>query len=268
MTDEMIAAFVGDGVMRLPGLLPEPIVAAARDAVRRALEPKGLWRDGRWQLESRDKPAWPATAVKTARDIGHRHPEVRALFEQPALGAVIDGLLGGGAIDRTIHRHAQVLFSLPNAGPWRLPGGWPGGWHSDSPRLSDGTSPGVQAFTFLEPVAPCGGGTLVIAGSHRLLAGRGALKPKQINRLLRDEPYFHRLAAAAAAGEAFPKGSCGDVGLEVVELTGEPGDVWITDMRVLHAASPNAANRPRVMATDRYLPAALIPAISAAYGWT
>jgi ectoine hydroxylase-related dioxygenase (phytanoyl-CoA dioxygenase family) len=182
--------------------------------------------------------------------------------------AAIDRLLGGRSIDRTIHRHAQVLFSLPNAGPWRLPGGWPGGWHSDSPRLADGESPGVQAFAILEPVAPRGGGTLVVAGSHRLLAGRGALKPKDINRLLRDEPYFHRLATAGARGEAFPRGACGDIGLEVVELTGEPGDVWITDMRVLHAASPNTSDSPRVMATDRFLPADLIPAISAAYGWS
>jgi ectoine hydroxylase-related dioxygenase (phytanoyl-CoA dioxygenase family) len=105
-----------------------------------------------------------------------------------------------------------------------------------------------------------------MAGSHRLLAGCGALKPKAINRLLRGEPYFHRLAAAGARGEAFPRGACGEVGLEVIELTGEPGDVWITDMRVLHCASPNASDRPRVVATDRFLPADRIPAIAAAYG--
>jgi ectoine hydroxylase-related dioxygenase (phytanoyl-CoA dioxygenase family) len=105
-----------------------------------------------------------------------------------------------------------------------------------------------------------------MAGSHRQLAGCGALKPKAINRLLRGEPYFHRLAAAGARGEAFPRGACGEVGLEVIELTGEPGDVWITDMRVLHCASPNASDRPRVVATDRFLPADRIPAIAAASG--
>src|SRR6478736_3526564 len=162
LTDEMTAAFARDGVIRLPGLLLASAVAAARDAVRRALEPSGLWREGRWHLDSRPTPEWPATGVKPARDIGHRHPEVRALFEHPALAGVIGPLLGGGAVDRTVHRHAQVLFSLPNAGPWRLPGGWPGGWHSDSPRLADGTSPGVQAFAFLEAVVPRGGGTLVL----------------------------------------------------------------------------------------------------------
>jgi hypothetical protein len=68
---------------------------------------------------------------------------VKALFEHPALASIVDRLLGGRAIDRTLHPHAQVLFSLPNVGPWRLPGGWPGGWHSDSPRLADGASPGA-----------------------------------------------------------------------------------------------------------------------------
>jgi ectoine hydroxylase-related dioxygenase (phytanoyl-CoA dioxygenase family) len=58
------------------------------------------------------------------------------------------------------------------------------------------------------------------------------------------------------------------VPLKVLELTGEPGDVWITDLRVLHAAAPNASDRPRVMVTDRFVPAELVPAISAAYGWT
>jgi hypothetical protein len=47
MSEETLAAFARDGVMRLPGLLPAPVVAAARDAVRRAFEPSGLWRAGR-----------------------------------------------------------------------------------------------------------------------------------------------------------------------------------------------------------------------------
>lgn len=266
LTDEELAAFARDGVLRLPGLLPAEAVQPARNAVRRALAEIGLWRDGRWQLDGRPRPVWPATGLKPARDVGHNHAEVRDLLLHPRLMAVVDALLGGRPLDRTIHRKAQVLCSLPNAGRWRMPGSL----HTDLPRLAGGQSPGVQAFTFLEPVFPRGGGTVVIAGSHRLLEGAGALRPRDVWRRLRDEPFFRLLSAEPEfeRGLPLPDGWCGGAALQAVELVGEPGDVWIADLRVLHAAAPNMSDRPRVMVTDRYVPAELLPAISAAYGWT
>jgi ectoine hydroxylase-related dioxygenase (phytanoyl-CoA dioxygenase family) len=262
-TEDMLAAFARDGVMKLPGLLPAEAVEAARDAVRRALAKLDLWNAGGWQLAGKPRPA---VALKPARDIGHNHAEVNRLMANPALMAIIARLLGNRPLDRTIHAKSQVLCSLPNAETWRMPASL----HTDLPRLPGGQSPGVQAFAFLEPVAPRGGGTVVVAGSHRLLDDRGALRPREAWRALRDEPFFRRLAREPqfAAGEPLPDGWCGGVPLKVLELTGEPGDVWITDLRVLHAAAPNASDRPRVMVTDRFVPAELVPAISAAYGWT
>ena len=37
------------------------------------------------------------------------------------------------------------------------------------------------------------------------------------------------------------------VSLRVVELTGQPGDVFVTHPWVMHAAAPNAAELPRMM---------------------
>ena len=52
-----------------------------------------------------------------------------------------------------------------------------------------------------------------------------------------------------------------------MELIGEPGDVYFIDLRLLHTGAPNAADRPRMMATDRFLRADLVPEFAAAYGW-
>lgn len=50
----------------------------------------------------------------------------------------------------------------------------------------------------------------------------------------------------------------GDIELQVIELTGAPGDVWLMDLRVLHSLSPNATDQPRLMAAQRhFLPEAL-----------
>ena len=39
----------------------------------------------------------------------------------------------------------------------------------------------------------------------------------------------------------------GDVEVEIVEMLGEPGDVWITHLHTFHCAAPNARDTPRMM---------------------
>lgn len=253
--------------MKLEQLLSAERVSDARRAVLRALERLGLWRDGEWRLEDRPRMPWPATGLKLARDIGHRHPEVAALIEEPGLIAVVESLLGGGPFDRKIYPRPQILASLPNTEPWVLPNGW----HTDVPRLASGARAGLQLFTFLEPVEPRGGGTLVIAGSHHLLNDNRNLKVKDINSALRSELFFRELFQPhepRGEPECLPVGHVGRTPLRVVELTGRPGDVWLMDLRVLHAAAPNTSDRPRLMATHRFVRAALIPEIAAAFGWS
>lgn len=254
LSSEQRDAFARDGVLRLEGLLPADAVARARAAVLEPLRDLGLWDGAAWRLEA-------AARVKVSRDIGHKRPEVEALIAQPAVLAVVDDLLEGRAIDRTVYRRPQILFSLPDAAAWSLPAGW----HTDCPRLASGEAPGVQLFTFLEPVEAGGGGTVVVAGSHRLLNDGRDLKPREINRDLRREAFFRRLYAPAGAG--LPSGAVGGVPVRVVELTGRPGDAWVIDLRCLHAPAPNAAGRPRMMVTHRFPRADLMGEVAAAYGW-
>ena len=261
LSSEQIADFQLDGVLRLAGLVQPEATRLARQPLHRRLAELGLWEEGARQAQ-RSRPRWPAIGVKPARDIGHRRPEVAALFEAPAVAAVVAAILHDRPVDRTIWRRPQVLVSLPNAGPWVSPEGW----HVDIPRLSGDESPGVQLFVMIDSVAARGGGTFAVAGSHRLFNDRGVLRTKDVGRLTRAEPFFRALRGGFE-GQDLPGGFVGDVPVQVVELTGEPGDAWLIDLRVLHTASPNAAERPRMMATQRYVCTDVMPAIAAAFGW-
>jgi ectoine hydroxylase-related dioxygenase (phytanoyl-CoA dioxygenase family) len=266
LSSEECSQFERDGVLKLEGLLDAATVERARQAVLRPLEALGLWRDGAWLLEDCTKPHWPDTGLKPGRDIGHRRPEVEALIEDARVSAAVTSILGDTPFDRTLYPRPQILVSLPNVGPWRLPGGW----HTDLPRLASGERPGLQAFFVLEAVGPKGGATLAVAGSHRLLNDGRNLRVKDITAALRTEPFFRSILNASreeAVQADLPTGRVRDIALQVVEFTGDPGDVWLMDLRLLHSASPNSADRPRMMATYRYLRAALTPQVAAAFGW-
>jgi len=201
--------------------------------------------------------------------IDNRRPELEALIDEPALLAAVDTLLEGRPFDRALFKRPQVLFSLPNADEWTVPTGW----HVDAPRLASGRRPGVQLFAFLDTVEARGGGTLVVSGSHRLFNDGRFILAKELARLLRREDFFRALysEAPAPAGERARLlghvGAVGEVALEVVELTGAPGDAYLTDLRLLHAVAPNAAARPRMMATHRFWRADVIAELALAHGW-
>jgi ectoine hydroxylase-related dioxygenase (phytanoyl-CoA dioxygenase family) len=63
-------------------------------------------------------------------------------------------------------------------------------------------------------------------------------------------------------------GAVADVALEVVELTGAPGDAYLTDLRLLHTAAPNATDRPRVMATHRFVRAGVMRELAEGFEWS
>ena len=269
LTSEQLDEFDRRGVVRFDALLSLDRVRRVREHVQRRLARLGYWRNGDWHLDHAPRLRWPDRGLKTSKVVGNNHPDVEALLEEPALLAAADTLLGGRPFDRTIHKRPQVLFTLPNAGSWTLPSGW----HADGVRLASGGRPGVQLFACLDFVEPRGGGTLVIAGSHRLFNLGRTLLSKEFNRLLRQQRFFRDLLAAEgstafADGGALPSGVIDGIDLEVIELTGGPGDAYLIDMRMLHTGAPNALTRPRIMATHRFWRADLVQELAEAYGWT
>ncbi len=104
-------------------------------------------------------------------------------------------------------------------------------------------------FGFVGEVAPQGGGTLVIEGSHELvrrmvaqtdnhdLGKSGVAKKKLFSRY----PWFH---APDFAGVELD-GVC----VRVRELTGQPGDVVLMLPWTLHNGNMNCSAEPRFMVT-------------------
>lgn len=237
-----------DGLLRLPAFLPAAIVDAARAALQRTLGRDGFWRDGTWHLPA-DRQG-QHHAAKLARNVG-KSKAVAAIFT-PELERTVVALLDGASV-RTLTRTPTLLFTPPNAAAWTVPHN---AWHLDMPRLPTPGVPGLQAFAFLDAVPVGGGGTLVVRGSHRLLNDRGSVRSRNVKRLLKREPWFRDLMGRQAADRSrflgAPTEVCG-VPVQVAELHGEPGDVVLTDLRLLHTIAPNASNLPRLMATQRYL---------------
>ena len=147
--------------------------------------------------------------------------------------------------------HTQLLFTPPGADEWQVPHNI---WHLDVARLGNLGSPGVQMFTFLDTVAPGAGGTLVVAGSHRLLNDVGVIGSKEVKRRLKRQAYFRQLMDRTVTDRDRFMAEIGyvdEVPLRVVELTGAPGDVYFTDLRLLHSLGANTSSVPRLMATQR-----------------
>ncbi len=238
-----------DGVARLAGGFPGAAAASMAEAV---------WTElGRVHGIRRDDPAtWPAGE---ARGLGR-------LRSEAAFGAIGTDLVEEAVTelvpDRPPHRHDDwggPLVTFPAPGTWRVPAG---GWHLDYPvRGAPGSALVLKWLAYLAPVVAGGGGTVALAGSHRLVAGWAAqaspgdpgrsatvrdalfaLDPWLL-RLRRDEPDAGRDEALLTGHEV--RG----VPVRVVELTGQPGDVVFLHPHVLHAAAPNHADGPRLMVT-------------------
>ena len=132
----------------------------------------------------------------------------------------------------------------------------------------------MQVFTFLDTVKPRGGGTLVVAGSHRLLNQGRFIRSKELRRLLCREVFFRELYSEDPVSVddrlrlLDQTGTVGDVALELVELTGAPGDAYFTDLRVLHTGTPNTAAHPRIMATHRFMRADVVQELAEGLGWS
>ena len=248
-----IAVFRDRGLLRLPAAIPADAVAQAKSAVFAVLERAGLWADGAWRLEEAERPCWPALGKAPAAFKGRAVTDALEALVPEALRPDLSRLAGAAVGTAGGLHRSQVLWTLPNADAWTLPAIL---WHTDVPRAEEPSCPGVQVFSFLAPVAPGAGGTLVAAGSHRLLNDQGALRSKEIKARLRALPPFARLMDPAHPGRPGGPGPFGEadgVPIEVVELTGAPGDLWLMDMRALHTAAPNASRAPRLMMTWRFL---------------
>lgn len=173
----------------------------------------------------------------------------------PAFGEAVDGLLGAGTWDPPAH-WGEPLVSFPTEGPWELPAER---WHLDFPvRGRLGPRFAVKAIALLDTLESGGGGTLLLEGSHHLVARRAEAAPggdaghsRDVRARLAREHAWLRALVAGEGGDRVSRfmeegAELEGVRLRVVEFTGEAGDVLFFHPWLFHNASPNCGTRPRL----------------------
>jgi hypothetical protein len=245
--------FGARGILRLAEAVESAVVDAFRERLlafvaERKLEPEGL---GMWLAVKATRTASVAKACGFAELWG------------PTVLAALDELLGAGRVQLPKHAGQILPLTWPQpAQTWQVPDK---GWHLDY--MAPGAArelPGMQVFLCLDRVESRGAATLVVAGIPRLVdAIRLRRGPRWEGRsadvrgtVIREVPWFRELCSVRAGEDRIsrflekPTPFAGGE-LQVVELVGEPGDVWLMHPWMLHAPSANCSERPRMVLTER-----------------
>lgn len=245
------AEFEERGIVRLAGVFSDAAAATMRDIVWEA------WR-ARDGMVPDDRRTWPTTTIwKTPRE-AKKHPAFRTILGPP-LVALADELLGPGWT--TSSGFGNLLASLPDGEVWRLPGRG-ALWHSDfGYRTPMEPLPGLRVFAVFGDTPPGGGGTLLVAGSHRMVADFVARAPDQASARAkearaachRSNPWLHELTSGDECEDGRPERFMGaptdvdGIPAQVVEACGRPGEVFVCHPWTIHCRPPNAADRPRFL---------------------
>jgi hypothetical protein len=233
------AAFLRDGYVRISE-------AFDAEGLRRRLAEFLAERDG---IRLEDSSTWPVGRVGAFQSFA-------VPFTASAeVDAACDAVLGPAAWCKPSNWGAP-LVTFPQPGAWQPPRS---AWHLDfAPRFVDGALPGVRLLALLGPLRPRGGGTMLLAGSHRLVerlaAGQSgdAGHSADVRRMLRRaHPALSFLDRGAAMPPSMDVLSAGldieGVPVRFVETIGAAGDVVLMHPWLLHAATMNCSPLPRLM---------------------
>ncbi|WP_246070445.1 phytanoyl-CoA dioxygenase family protein [Paenibacillus kobensis] len=155
-----------------------------------------------------------------------------------------------------------VNFSVGNNSSWTVPRD---GWHWDGLNFRyyiDTPEQGLVCLCLFSDIGLRGGSTLLVEGSHQLVAKYLALHPggveisEGIRNFLLQHAYFAELTGLADDNRNAEERidyymntihKIEDTQLRVVESPGNAGDVILLHPFLIHAASPNHSGIPRFM---------------------
>lgn len=246
LTAEQYVQFLDRGLLRFRAFSTAD-AAAMQDAVWRELR--------RVHGIERDNPATWRSEFPSRLAV----PEVPAFLPigDSATRTIVDELLGPGSWNLP-KRWGAFHVTFPVGRTWTIPHTL---WHADFPfDLPPTPRPGVKLFIFVSDVPPGGGGTLVITGSHRLVAhavaaaspaGRADTRGMRL-RLLASHPWLRALTTADEASDRAERFMgraevIDDVPVQVAELSGVAGEIVVTDPWLFHCRAINAGTAPRFM---------------------
>jgi hypothetical protein len=247
LTAQQRSEFHQLGLIHLPALIAKADSERMCDALWSSLENRGVRRDApeTWVSER-------VTGIQAAA-----RSDAFAAMGGDAICSALDDLFGPGGWKRP-PRWGQPLVTFPTERKWEVPHA---AWHLDAPASrSSPKLPGVILFTYLAPVLAGGGGTVVLAGSHRIVeAFAASASPTDEGRsgdirrkLMRAEPWLRALWSRDDKTDRMRRfmlqgAVTRGVKLRVVELTGEPGDVIIWHPWLFHCATSNSRSHLRLM---------------------
>lgn len=228
MTPAHADSFARHGYLKLEGFHSKKLVGAIRQKVLDELKRLGMSADGKRLPKARQ-------GLPVFQQIGR----LSGLVNVPGLhGALVTPelidcvtRLGGRAPSAV--QETQLLLSPSHQGDWSLQGL---NWHVDVTARPRDPLPGIQAFFLVDDVAPRGGATLTLSGSHRIDSQRSGSGASLRDVLTSSSDLARDLQSL-------------DIG--IIEMSGRAGDVFLMDMRLLHTPSINATKNVRMMATSR-----------------
>jgi len=250
LTQVQKVLFLQTGMLRAPGLVPRSAAEAMAGRLWEELERRGRIR--------RDAPqTWPAGSPTGLQ--GLKRAGAFAEMASPGLKGLLDGMFAGGWTGPAAWGQALVTFPTRGAA-WTVPHS---AWHIDLAYAED-LRPwprAIRVFVLLADLAPSGGGTVHVCGSHRLamrvlredgpLARTAELK----ERVKRRGPWIQALCSPGGGTGRIARfmhegASVDGIELRVEEITGEAGDVFLMHTGVLHAAAANCRSAPRLMLAE------------------
>jgi hypothetical protein len=236
------------GMLRLPGAIPAKDTDKMCDSVWSALR-------RHYDVRRGDPATWKALRITGTHDLPKY--DTFAQVGSAQVREALDELLGRGNWEPP-ERWGSLLVAFPESRePWTVPHQ---GWHLDFPatRSLQGLF-AVRIFTCLAKLALGGGGTLFVAGSHRIVDGLARrenvekLKSSDARKaLIRSCPWVAALCSADGGDERVQRFMgrsevVEDAELRVEQMTGEPGDVMLTHPYLLHAVATNCSSDPRIV---------------------
>jgi hypothetical protein len=250
LTPEEVAAFEQRGFVQVPAAFARADALAMQEFMWEQLRAgSGIERD--------NPSTWSYAhgLNRTAED------PIYEAIAAPRLCGAMDQLLGAGMWDAP-KSWGGFLVTFPRGTPdtWDLTSK---DWHWDgNPDDHLRGLGGLFVFTLFSDIRPRGGGTLIASGSHRLIHRFFERLPPEVSRQ-KQKPLKQRFSAShpwlAELTGAVPHSTnrvqrfmqntteIDGVLVNVVEITGEPGDAFLCHPSIFHAASPNHADAPRFM---------------------
>jgi hypothetical protein len=256
--ESLLKTFAETGIVRLHDVFSVQDAKRMQDVVWRDL----YYTDG---VRRDDPSTWRRKTPLRKLARAKRDPIFGAVFGEP-LQRLADALLGEGWAPLA-GGFGNLLVSFPDAEHWHLPGR-DGFWHSDLGgrfNLVD-PLPSLRIFAIFGEVPPGGGGTLLVAGSDRMITRYVKAHPDVERTLMadvawnRDIPYLADLILSELPADPTHDQhharrrrfmdtitDVDGIPAQVIEACGQPGDVYVCAPWTIHCKPPNASDRPRLL---------------------